>query len=137
MKFLNKIKENKAAIMSDVVVAMLIVILFTGIITTSFYKIYENNIYIRMNAIAVNYTIKVLEDIEKMTYEEVTDDLNTTLAQTYDIQDNYEVTVNVKKYNENDETKKDLIKYVTVNVKYKVVNETKNYTVKTLKIKEM
>ena len=52
--------------MTDVVIGMLILIIFTGILTSSFYKIYSYNLLIRMNAIAVDYTIKILEDIDKM-----------------------------------------------------------------------
>jgi len=134
---MEKIRENRAATMTDVVIGMLILIIFTGILTTSFFRIYINNMEVRMNALAVNYSIKILEDIDKMMYEEVTNDLNNTLKDSYDIKNNYIVNLEVENYNKNDETKQDIIKIVKVTVKYKVGNKEEEYTVKKLKIKEM
>ena len=134
---MKKIKENKAATMTDVVIGVIILIMFTGILTTSFYNIYSHNIAIRMNAVAVDYTIKILEDIDKMSYEEVTNDLNNTISEDYDIKENYIINIYVKNYNKNDETKQDIIKIVKVTVKYKVFKNEQEYTVKKLKIKEM
>ena len=134
---MKKIKENKAATMTDVVIGVIILIMFTGILTTSFYNIYSHNIAIRMNAVAVDYTIKILEDIDKMSYEEVTNDLNNTISEDYDIKENYIINIDVKNYNKNDETKQDIIKIVKVTVKYKVFKNEQEYTVKKLKIKEM
>ena len=134
---MKKIKENKAATMTDVVIGVIILIMFTGILTTSFYNIYSHNIAIRMNAVAVDYTIKILEDIDKMSYEEVTNDLNNTISEDYDIKENYIINIDVENYNKNDETKQDIIKIVKVTVKYKVFKNEQEYTVKKLKIKEM
>lgn len=137
MNIMKKIKSNKAATMSDVVVGILIMIMFTGILTTGFYRVYKHNAYIRMNAIAVDYAIKILEDIDKITYEEVTNELNSTIKEKYNIQDNYQVNIEIKNYNENDKTKEDIIKIVTLTVNYKIMDEQEQYTVKKLKIKEM
>lgn len=134
---MKKIKENKAATMTDVVIGVIILIMFTGILTTSFYNIYSHNIAIRMNAVAVDYTIKILEDIDRMSYEEVTNDLNNTLNEDYDIKQNYTINLEIENYNEDDETKQDIIKIVKVTVKYKVAENEEEYTVKKLKIKEM
>lgn len=137
MEFFKKAKSNKGVTMTDVVIGMLILIIFTGILTSSFYKIYSYNLLIRMNAIAVDYTIKILEDIDKMKYEDVTEDLNNTLIADYNIMDNYDVSVKIENYNKDDETKKDIIKIVTVDVKYDLKGDQKTYSVSKLKIKEM
>ena len=137
MEFFKKVKSNNGVTMTDVVIGMLILIIFTGILTSSFYKIYSYNLLIRMNAIAVDYTIKILEDIDKMKYEDVAEDLNSTLISDYNIMDNYNVSVKIEKYNKDDETKKDIIKIVTVDVKYDLKGDQKSYSVSKLKIKEM
>lgn len=134
---MKRIKENKAATMSDVVIGMLILIMFTGILTTSFYKIYSNNISIRMNALAVDYAIKILEDIDRMPYEEVNNNLNDNISQNYGIKEGYQATLDIQNYNKNDETKEDIIKIVTLTISYKSINNDENYTVQKLKIKEM
>lgn len=134
---MKKWRENRAATMTDVIVGMIILIMFTGILTTSFYKMYMHNISIRMNAIAVDYAIKILEDVDRMTYEEVTNDLNNTLTQKYTIKENYTINLEIENYNKNDETKQDIIKTVKVTVKFKVADQEQEYTVKKVKIKEM
>lgn len=137
MKILNKLKQCKAATMSDVIIGILIMIMFTGILTTSFYQIYKYNISIRMNAVAVNYTVKILEDIDRMKYEEVTNDLNNSISTNYSIKENYDVKLDIQNYNKDDSSKEDIIKIVTISVNYKVGNEDETYKVKKLKIKEM
>ena len=137
MEFFKKIKSNKGVTMTDVVIGMLILIIFTGILTSSFYKIYSYNLLIRMNAIAVDYTIKILEDIDKMKYDEVTEELNNTLISNYNIVDKYKVSVKIENYNKDDNTKEDIIKIVTVDVKYNLNGDEKSYSVSKLKIKEM
>lgn len=134
---MKKWRENRAATMTDVIVGMIILIMFTGILTTSFYKMYMHNISIRMNAIAVDYAIKILEDVDRMTYEEVTNDLNNTLTQKYTIKENYTINLEIENYNKDDLDKQDIIKIVKVTVKYKVADQEQEYTVKKLKIKEM
>lgn len=137
MLILKKVKSNKAATLTDVVIGLLILILFTGILTTSFYKIYSHNMSIRMNAVAVDYTIKILEDIDRMPYEKVTNSLNNTIIENYSIKEGYTAKLDIKNYNEDDETKEDLIKIVTLTINYKSVNGDESYSVKKLKIKEI
>lgn len=131
-----KLKSNRAATMSDIVIALIIIIMFIGILTTSFYSIYKYNLDIRMDAIAVYYAVNMLENIQKTSYDEVSNSMEETLAREYIGNENYTMELKVKKYNEDDSTKEDLIKIVTVTIKYKVANEDKVYTVKTLKIRE-
>ena len=134
---MKKFKENRAATMTDVVMGVMIFIMFTGILTSGFYNIYRHNSAIRLNAIAVDYAVKILEDIDRMTYEEVTNDLNNELDEKYGIKGSYKVSLDVKNYNEDDEQKQDIIKIVNVTVKYNVAKKEEEYTVKKLKIKEM
>lgn len=137
MELFIKIKSNKGVSIVDIVIGMLILIIFTGILTSSFYKIYSYNALIKMDAMAMDYTIKILEDIDKMNYEYVTNDLNNSLKEKYKIDDKYEFNLIIENYNKNDDEKEDIIKTVTVDVKYKLNEEEKNYSVKKLKIKEM
>lgn len=137
MKILNKLKLNMGATLTDVVVAMLIIMLFTGILTTTFSNIYKNNIHIKMNAIAVDYAIKILEDIDKMPYEEVENSLNEEINTKYGDYKNYEAHINIENYNKDDKNKEDIIKIITLTIKYKVLDSDEQYIIKKLKIKEM
>lgn len=137
MNILNKFKLNMGATLTDVVIAMLIIMLFTGILTTTFSGIYKNNIHIKMNAIAVDYAIKILEDIDKMPYEEVNNTLNEEITKKYENYKNYEAHLDIENYNKDDENNEDIIKIVTLTIKYNVIDSTEQYVVKKLKIKEM
>ena len=134
---MEKFKSNKAVTMADVIVGILIMIIFTGILTNSFYRIYKHNISIRMNAIAIDYAVKILEDTDKISYEEVNNSLNNLLEEKYNMNDNYTAHLEIENYNKDNETKEDIIKIVTLTINYNVLNENQTYKVKKLKIKEM
>ena len=137
MNILNKFKLNTGATLTDVVIAMLIIMLFTGILTTTFSGLYKNNIHIKMNAIAADYAIKILEDIDKMQYEEVDNTLNEEISKKYEDYKNYEAHLDIENYNKDDDSKEDIIKIVKLTIKYKVIDSNEEYVVKKLKIKEM
>lgn len=138
MKNSMKIKNNHGFTIMDVVIGMLILTIFTGILTTSFYKIYKHNVMIRLQAIAVDYAIKIAEDVDKIKYDEVTNDLNNNIKERYGITEGYSVSVDVKNYNkDNEQTTQDIIKIVTINIQYSFLDEDKSYSIKKLKIKEL
>lgn len=133
---MRRIKSDKGATITDVVTGVLILALFTGILTTSFYNIYKHNVLIKYNSQAVDYTIKILEHTDRIKYEEVTNDLNNIIKEKFNIKDNFNAKVEVENYNKEDEQKEDIIKIVKVTVNYKAAGEEHNYSVQKLKIKE-
>lgn len=135
MKIKN-LKANSGISMVDVIIAMLILCMFVGVIGNLYYQIAFQSNMIRYNAIAVYYTVKIVEHIDRISYEEVTDDLNNTLKEYYEIPDLFNITVDVQNYNETDTSKKDIIKIVTIKTEYEVLGSPQVYEVKTLKIKE-
>lgn len=132
-----KLKSNKGVSIPDVIIAIIILMMFVGVIGSLYYQILLNNNLIKMNAMAVYYTVKIAEDIDKMTYEEVTNDINTSLKDKYDILESYNATVEVQNYNQIDTSKQDIIKIVTINIEYTCFTETQSYKVQKLKIKEI
>lgn len=133
---MRNIKSNRGATVTDVVTGVLILILFTGILTTSFYNIYKHNALIKYNSQAVDYVVKILEYTDRIKYEEVTNDLNNTIKEKFSIKNNFDVKIEVENYNKEDEQKEDIIKIVKVTVNYKAAGEKHNYSVQKLKIKE-
>ena len=120
----------------DVVIGMLILCLFVGVIGGLFYQIGLNSKIMESNALATNYAIKIAEDIDKMAYDDVTNNLNSTLLTGYNIQDNFSVNIDVKNYNESDSSKEDIIKIVEITVNYNIFDRDEIYKIKKLKIKE-
>lgn len=133
-----KIKSNKAMSMADIIIAIFILTLFVGVIGSLYYQILLNSNLVRMNAFAVYYSIKIAENIDKMAYEKVTNDLNTTVKSDYAIPDDYQIQIQVNPYQKEDSTQeKDIIKIVTIKITYQCLNETRDYEIKKLKVKEI
>ena len=134
---MKKLKSNKGISMADVVIALLILIILSGVIGNILYQIAYNNAALRMNAIATDYAVKVAEYIDKIPYENVTNEMQITTINGEKIIDKFNVSIEVENYNNDDSTKEDIIKKVIITVNYNILKETKNYKIQKLKIKEM
>ena len=133
-----KIKSNKAMTMADIMIAVFILTMFVGVIGSLYYQIVLNSNLVRMNAFAVYYSIEIAENIDKIAYEQVTDALNATVKSDYAIPDDYEVEIQVNPYQKEDATQEeDIIKIVTIKVTYRCLDETRDYEIKKLKVKEI
>lgn len=134
MKFRKMFSNNKGVIFTDIAVGILIIILFTGILTRGFYRIYKRNAEIELNAYAVYYSVKIMEDIDKMSYEEVTNEMDLG---KYGLSDNFKASIMIENYNENDnENIEDIIKVVNLKIEYDVPGGKDFYKIRKLKIKE-
>ena len=103
-----------------------------------FVEIFYQNISIRMNAMAVNYAIIILEDTDRLPYAEVTtENLMGNIRERYLMSDNYTANIEVTNYSDIDSTKADIIKIVKVTISYELQDENYSFTVEKLKIKEM
>lgn len=136
MKNIN-LKANSGVTATDTIVAIIILSLFVGIIGNLFYEIAKNSNMVRYNTIAVYYAIKIAEDIDKMVYEDVTNNLNSDLTTEYQLPAGFTGKVEVENYNQNDTTKQDIIKKVKITINYTFLKEERNYQIEKLKIKEM
>lgn len=135
MKIIKKIKSNKGVSLVDIGVAIIIIMLLGATIANMFYQIYYNVSMIRLNATAVNYAVNILEDIDRLAYEDVDNDL--LISNDYDLASMFEASIDVEKYIENNPEKEDIIKIVTLTIKYKMSGDSEEITFKKLKIKEM
>lgn len=134
---MEKLKSNKGISMADVVIALLILIILSGVIGNILYQIAYNNAALRMNVIATDYAVKIAEYIDKIPYENVTNGMQITEINGEQIIDKFNVSIEVENYNNDDSTKEDIIKKVIITVNYNILKETKNYKIQKLKIKEM
>lgn len=132
-----KLKSNKGVSTVDVVTAVIILSLFVGIIGNLYYQIAKNNAMIRSNTIAVYYAIKIAEDIDKMSYENVENNLNENINKNYGLPENFDAKINIENYNKDDSSKQDIIKKVNITINYTFLKEERNYKIDKLKIKEL
>ena len=135
---MKNIKSNRGVSITDVVIALIILTIFTGVIGNLIYQIAYNNAALRVNAIAVDYAVKEAEYIDKIAYEDVqTSNEKITQINGEDVLDAFTVKLDVEDYKGKDETKQDIIKKVTITVNYNILKDEKSYKIEKLKIKEM
>lgn len=137
------IKQNNGFTTADIVVAIIVIMLFVGLITTLFYNFYMTISAKNRNAIATNYIIDVIEEIKSMEYDIVQADAGSTtsinqlieqLEVIKGIPKEYKITGELQKYNEleGNTDKKDLIKILTIKAEYTVGNKNEKIEISTL-----
>lgn len=160
-----KLKKSNGFAASDGLIAILIITLFTGIITTIIYNIYLSNASIKRMSTATGYVTTILENMDKEYYEDMTidglEDYINTNQELFDVQDNqinissndtteqqksmgsssnppYTINMNIEYYNktEGNEDKLDLVKKLTVTVSYKLGNKDQEITMSRVKSRE-
>ena len=135
---MKNIKSNRGVSITDVVIALIILTIFTGVIGNLIYQIAYNNAALRVNAIAADYAVKEAEYIDKIAYEDVqTSNEKITQINGENVLDAFTIKLDVEDYKANDVTKQDIIKKVTITVNYNILKDEKSYKIEKLKIKEM
>ena len=136
LKMKKYLKSNKAFTITDLVIALIIFLMFSGIVVTAFYAVFKSNSKIKLEAAATNYAIQILEDIDKITYNEVQNGMENNYRQKFSIPDGYSINIGVTNYNEGND-KEDLIKNVNLKIEYKILNDTEKIVINKIKIKEL
>lgn len=133
-----KLKENKGFSSADIVTSIIILMLFTGLVASLFYNYYISSSKITRNSVACLCIIDTIENIQKMSYEDINNEsITAKIQELYNnktIPSQYQVTANIEKYNEiqGNEDKEDIIKILTVNVQYSLNNKIQTLSIKNL-----
>ena len=147
------LKEQKGFAASDALIAVLIIVLFSGLIATISYNIYLSNSSIKRMSKATGYIVDVFEYIDKINYEDVTKenlvsyfnnkyyyeqdgttpkaDAEVKLKQTDEnLETPFKAEINIVKYNETEGNtdKLDLVQEITMTIKYKLGNKDQEIT---------
>lgn len=137
MKQKINIKSEKGFTMEDLTIALLIITLFVGVISTMMYKVYKVNLKTDLTSQMVIYAVQILEDIDKIAYEDVKPELAEIYNSKFSIKQGYTIDIQVSNYGEGISNVKDLIKIVRLNISYNFSGEKEEFTVTRLKIKEI
>ena len=84
-----------------------------------------------------SYAVQIIEDIDKISYEEVNEELAKTYNEKFSIPKAFKIDLKVSKYGEGIENMKELIKIVDLKISYTFKGNEQKFTVQKLKIKEM
>ena len=129
-------KSNSGFTMTDLVAALIIFSVFTGIIGALMYSSLKINLQTKMAGIAGYYAIQILEDIDKIGYDSVTNDMEEYYKTKLILPPGFDLSIDVLKYNEGTE-KEDLIKIVNLTITYRVAGNSEKFMIERLKVKEL
>lgn len=131
------LKQNKGFTMQDLIIAFGIILVVGGTIGTTYLAIYSIQIETKKDAIATLYAIQITEYIDKISYEEVIEGMDTeAIKQEFNISNKYEVNINVGNY-EQDGKNLDMVKKVRIEINYTFDNQERKIVFNRLKIKEL
>lgn len=77
-----KCTSNKGFTTAEIIISIIIIIIFTSIITSAFYNYYISIQSKNRKTIATNITIDIIENVEMMEYEQTSQEAINTLLQT-------------------------------------------------------
>lgn len=135
MRKLN-LKSNAGFTMADLAAALIIFSILTGVIGTLMYESFKTNSQVKITGMAELYAIEILEDIDKISYDQVTNGMESSYKSKFGIPEGFNLSIEVSNYNEGTD-KEDLIKKVKLTITYQYAGEPENLIVERLKIKEV
>ncbi len=131
-----KLKSNKAFTLEDAAVAIAIILICAGTVSTCFISIYEIQAGTKVDSVAMLFVVQIMERIDKLSYNEVQestiDSVISTMRADFKIPNSFNVNIEI----EPDEITNDLVKTVKVKLEYKFNNKDRGILVKVLKVKE-
>lgn len=135
---LNKfnLKSNKGLVMQELIIAMAILLIFVVIIGSTFIMTYKIQAETQIAEVATVEAIKIIEYIDKISYEDVTNGMEEQLIELFNIPSSFNLAIEVSNYNPEGENS-DIVKTVTVNIDYTYNQKQGNIVMKRLKIKEL
>lgn len=130
-KWLNKLKSNKGFTMQDVIVAMVILALFTSTIGGCLTLIYRIQSETKITTAATSYAIKIIENIDKIGYDEVKNGMEENYKSTYSIPSKMNLIIKVDPYGTDNTVKK-----VELTISYEFAGKTRSLIIEKFKAKE-
>ena len=101
------------------------------------YSVYKTNVKTNLTSQMATYAVQILEDIDKIPYEDVKPELADEYKSDFSIPESFNISIEVSNYGEGVNNVQDVIKIVKLNISYTILNETEGFSIQKLKIKEM
>ena len=126
------LKNKKGFTGIDISIAVTAIIIFTSIILALMYNVKMENLKMQRKLLANIYLTETLENVGIAKYDDVTSENTNLIPDTPEL---FNIKTNVTKVSDEDVSKEDVIKKVTVTVSYKVGDKTYENVAERLKIK--
>ncbi len=131
-KITKRLKSNKGFTMQDVIIGMVILTVFAGTIAGTYLAIYKIQAETQMTAVASLYGIQILENIDRIAYEDVKNGMEDTYKQAYGISDQMGLKIEVSQYDD-----EDTLKMIRLTLTYEIAGNTEELVLEKLKVKEI
>ena len=131
------IKSEKGFTIQDLIIALFLLSLFVTFLSSMMYSVYLTNAKTNLTSQMATYAVQILEDIDKISYEEVNSDLAQKYHAKFNIPEEYNIDLQVSNYGEGVANIQDVMKIVNLTISYTMQDETEQFSTQRLKIKEM
>ncbi len=133
----NILKSNKGFTMQDAVVAIIIILLFSGTIGSLYMAIYKLKADTMVDSVASLFMVQIMERIDKVSYEKVEESeipaLISKMRDDFSIPDAFKINVEVLPDANTDK----YVKTVQVTINYSFSGRDMQIVMKRLKVKEL
>ncbi len=132
--FLRKAKSNRGFTMQDVAIGIIVLLMCAGTIAGAYMAIYKMQAQTRVTAVASLYGIQIIENIDRIRYDEVTDPskMAQDYRKEYDIPEAIGIRLDRAPYGEDD-----IMKKVTLTLDYEIAGSKETLVLEKLKVKEI
>ena len=135
-KIIKSIKCSDGFTMQDLAIAIVVLLLFVGTIGGTYLAIYQLQADTKVDSVATLYMIQMLEYIDKIGYDEVSNGMEDTLRTQFNIPRGYVISIDVSSYLPSTDSL-DLVKKVKLTIKYTFQEKERNIIIEKLKVKEI
>ena len=132
-----KIISEKGFTLAELMVAIVILAIFISVISTIFVNIYLNGTASKRSSIATGYMTQIAEMVDKLYYQDVTEDRLYEEIDEMNILNGYDIEIEVISTKDEDPSKKDLVKTVNIEIIYLVGRNEKTVRAEKIKVKEV
>lgn len=130
-------KSEKAFTIQDLIIAILIIGIFSTLIGNLMYNSYMNKVVANLTAQMSMYSVEILEDMDKISYEEVQSKTPEQYRAQFAIPDGFDIKIEIRDYIEGQQEDQDVIKIIKLTLSYTVEGKKQDFVVERLKIKEI
>lgn len=130
-KILNRLKSDRGITGTDISIAIIVIVVFTGVISKLMYNSYANGVEIQISANASCYATIILEKVDEKPFDEITSNFVLDLIndKVIDIDPMYSVYFYVEDLTY-------MYKKVTVKILYSINNKQQDLTISKIKVNE-
>lgn len=125
-------KSNRGFTIQDVAIAVVVLVLFAGVIAGSYLSIYRIQVQTKLTAVASIYGIQIMENIQKISYDEVVPNMEGKYRSQYQIPDAMGLEIEVTQHDLNNQ-----IKDIKLTISYTASGKTESIVLQELKVKEL